>query len=105
MKEYAESFYKGKQWQTVRRAYLKSVHGICERCGMPATIVHHKDYITPDNINDISVILNFENLEALCTTCHNEEHHKRQQRRRYTYDEHGNIILTQQEFERGRADH
>lgn len=100
MKEYAESFYKGAQWQKVRRAYLKSVHGICERCGMPAAIVHHKDYITPDNINDISVILNFENLEALCQTCHNEEHHKHKSQRRYTYDANGHITMTEQERER-----
>ena len=100
MKEYAESFYKGKQWRKVRAAYLKSVHGICERCGMPATMVHHKHYIPPYNINDIAVILNFENLEALCQECHNKEHHSRNTQRRYTYDEHGNIILTAQEYER-----
>lgn len=100
MKEYAKSFYKGKRWKKVRRAYLKSVHGICERCGMPATMVHHRDYITPDNINDISVILNFENLEALCSDCHNKEHHKHKTQRRYTYDANGNITMTEQERER-----
>lgn len=92
MKEYAEDFYKGKQWQEVRRAYLKSKHYICERCGMPAKLVHHKQHITPETINDISVTLSWDNLEALCQDCHNAEHHGTQQPRRYSYDADGNII-------------
>lgn len=39
-----------------------------------ATIAHHKQYITPKNINDPNVTLNWDNMEALCQTCHTEIH-------------------------------
>ena len=47
---------------------------ICERCGQPAKIVHHKKYITPFNISDPSITLDWNNLECLCQDCHNAEH-------------------------------
>lgn len=62
---------------------------MCERCGGVATICHHKKYITPANITDPYITLNWENLEALCHECHNLEH---QLKRSLTYfDEAGNI--------------
>ena len=44
-----EAFYKSKAWQRTQAAFMSSKHGICERCGEPARIVHHKEYITPEN--------------------------------------------------------
>lgn len=67
-------FYHSRQWRRAREAYLEARHYICERCGKPASIVHHKRYITPENVNDPSVTLNFDNFEALCSECHNVEH-------------------------------
>lgn len=49
-------------------------NGICERCGAPARIVHHRKYITRANINNPAITLNWDNLEALCQDCHNKEH-------------------------------
>lgn len=43
----------------------------------PGYIVHHKHYITADNINDPSVTLNWDNLEYLCFDCHQAEHFER----------------------------
>lgn len=57
---------------------------------MPGEIVHHKRYITPKNINDPKVTLNFRNLELLCRDCHNKEHSCKA--KRYSFDEKGNII-------------
>lgn len=37
-------------------------------------ICHHKTYLTPDNINDPNIALNWANLEALCHNCHDLEH-------------------------------
>lgn len=74
MKDYARAFYKSKQWRETERAYMAYRHGICERCGRPARVVHHRTYIRPDNINDPSVTLDWGNLEALCMECHNREH-------------------------------
>jgi 5-methylcytosine-specific restriction protein A len=74
MKDWAKSFYKSKAWRDCRDAYFISKHGLCERCGRPGKIVHHKKYLTPENINDPYITLSFENLELMCQDCHNREH-------------------------------
>lgn len=76
MKDYAKGFYTSKAWRDTQRAYMLSKNYVCERCGRPAGIVHHKTYITPGNIHDPEITLNFDNLEALCPTCHQNEHFK-----------------------------
>ena len=68
------AFYRSQKWRKARLAYLEAKHHICERCGGAATIVHHREPITPANVGDPSVTLNPENFEALCQTCHNAEH-------------------------------
>lgn len=89
MKDYAESFYKSKAWQQVSKLYMNSKHYICERCGGAGAICHHKNYITPGNIHDISITLNMDNLECLCQDCHNKEHSLKNNL--FTFDESGNI--------------
>ena len=94
MKDFARSFYKSKRWQATREAYLRSVGGLCERClkkGLyrPAVIVHHKVYITADNIHTPEVTLNWDNLEAVCRDCHEDEH--RGDDRRYKVDDMGRV--------------
>jgi len=73
-KDYANSFYSGKAWKSTQAAYMMSQHYICQRCGGAARIVHHIKRITPQNIHDFSVTLDWSNLEALCIDCHNKEH-------------------------------
>lgn len=95
-REFAKAFYKSKAWQDCRASYIKSVGGLCERClakGLikPATLVHHKCYIDEQSIHDPSVTLNWDNLEALCQDCHNEEHHASQ--KRYKVDEFGRVKI------------
>lgn len=53
---------------------MTSQHYVCERCGGAARIVHHKKHITPQNIHDPAVTLDWDNLEALCHLCHNAAH-------------------------------
>lgn len=74
-KEWAIAFYKSKAWQDCRDAYFVCRYGLCERCGRPGKIVHHKMCLTPQNINDPDITLNWSNLELVCQDCHNEEHH------------------------------
>lgn len=74
MKEYAKEFYKSSAWQKCRLGYMQSKSFICERCGGIAKIVHHKKYISPNNIQDTGITLSWSNLEALCQECHNKEH-------------------------------
>ena len=93
MKEWAESFYYGKSWKRCRESYKKTVYGLCERCGDIAHVVHHKTYLTPENISDPTVTLGFDNLEALCTDCHNREHHGGDAPDvGYAFDPDGNIV-------------
>lgn len=96
MKEYAERFYSSKAWKECRKAYRKKVGGLCERCLAEGrisagVIVHHKIYLTPENINRPDIILNPANLELLCRDCHAKEHEGRQ--RRYKVDELGRVIV------------
>lgn len=74
-KDYAKSFYKSKRWIDCRNGFMQSKNYICERCNGVAIICHHKEYITPENITDPNITLNWDNLESLCQTCHNLEHH------------------------------
>lgn len=64
------AFYRSKQWRKARAAYMEARHHVCERCGRPATIVHHRQHITPGNVSDPSITLNPENFMAVCVDCH-----------------------------------
>src|SRR5690606_217889 len=76
MKPWSRKFYLSRERKKTREAYTRLRHGLCERCGAGGKIVHHKIYLTPENIWDPAVTLNFENLELLCQECHNREHHE-----------------------------
>lgn len=52
-------------------------------------IVHHKNHITQDNIDDPEIALSWDNLELLCRDCHAGEHGKK--KKRYTVDECGRV--------------
>lgn len=93
MQDWAKSFYKSKAWRECRDAYYASKYGLCERCGNPGKIVHHKIYLTPENINDPNISLNWDNLELLCQHCHNIEHHGGQiTAEGLAFDENGDLI-------------
>ena len=69
--EETKGIYKTSAWLKCRAAYIKSVGGLCERCLArgeikPGYIVHHKVHLTPWNITDTSITLNWDNLEYLC---------------------------------------
>ncbi len=68
------SFYNSKAWKRTSRAYMQSQSYICERCGKPAAICHHKQWLNGSNVKDLNIALGFDNLEALCIDCHNAEH-------------------------------
>ena len=93
-KEYATTFYHSTAWRKTRDAFFRSKFGICELCAAPADIVHHRKHITPENINDPSVTLNFDNLMCLCRECHNRIHEQGEGsvRAGLLFDEHGQLI-------------
>ena len=97
MKPFAVSFYKSKAWKTCRASYMERVGGLCEDClkvgrFTPAEIVHHITELTPENIHDPKVTLNWDNLEAVCRECHAEKHGARV--RRYQVDPSGKVVAT-----------
>lgn len=67
-------FYHSTAWKRLSRAFLLSRNYICERCGKPAEIAHHRHYLTAENVLNPDISLNPDNLEALCLDCHNKEH-------------------------------
>lgn len=95
MREYTayERFYKTAAWKNCRAAYISKRQsidgGLCERCRQKlGANVHHKKYITEENMNDAAVTLNHDNLELLCIDCHNDEH-GRSATTRCRFDENG----------------
>lgn len=70
------AFYKSKAWKDQSRARLQSVGYRCEArlqgCQGLAVEVHHKKPIqTPEGWD---LRLDWDNLEAVCTSCHNGRH-------------------------------
>lgn len=55
----------GWRWQRIRNAYI-AAHPKCERCGMPALDVHHRDGRSPLDRGANT----WTNFEALCRSCH-----------------------------------
>lgn len=64
-------FYDSAAWRRVSAYVRVARHGICADCGKAGWEVHHIVPLTPKNINDPGVALNPDNLELLCTSCHN----------------------------------
>lgn len=95
--DFSRDFYDSSAWKATRKAYKKSVGNLCERClkrGLyrPAVIVHHKTYLTPENLKDPHIALSWDNLEAVCRECH-EEIHAKKRNRRYTINADGTVII------------
>ena len=95
--EYALTFYASKQWHKCRQAYIAERQaidgGMCERCHDElGYIVHHKTYVSPSNINDPDVTLNFENFKYVCQNCHNAIHFGSQIELTYAFDSNGQPI-------------
>ena len=79
--KFARAFYISNAWIQTRREYAKSKGNLCERCAasgliVPGDEVHHKQRLTPLNLNDPSIALCWDNLELLCKECHIKEHGK-----------------------------
>lgn len=69
-KDFSRKFYNTQAWIKTAKAYKQSKFGLCEKCGQPGEEVHHIIALTPDNINDPNISLNWDNLMLLCRSCH-----------------------------------
>ena len=80
------TFYQSKEWvtttQSIRTERLNEQgFNVCEYCGKTIIkaydcICHHKEYLTVENVNDVSVSLNPENIMLVHHKCHNIIHNK-----------------------------
>ena len=74
-------FYNSPEWRILSARYTQD-HGYkCELCGAIATQVHHKQAIQTDE--GWVRRLDYDNLELLCTSCHNERHDRFKKRDKY----------------------
>lgn len=82
MRQLRQSAYNTTAWRQTRETYLKQ-HPLCEDClskgkVTPATSVHHiKSPFKGGEINH-HLLLDFDNLMAICHQCHGEHHAKEQ---------------------------
>ena len=93
--QFAQGFYSSRAWANCRRAYASSVGRLCEDClaqGVyrPGEQVHHVIPLTPDNIDDPTVTLDWRNLRLLCKPCHDRRHRSP---RRWSIDDDGNVTI------------
>lgn len=106
-KDWAKGFYASTLWANARGYALKRDRYVCQRCGAPATMVHHKVYLTESNIRNLNITVNPDNLESLCEECHRLEHDEQRKsfnlsdekkkireliQPDYTFDADGNIV-------------
>lgn len=94
MADFANKFYGSPKWKKCRESFKKYKRYLCEDCldkGILATgeIVHHIIPLTPENINDPNITMNFDNLKLVCRKCHAEEHTQRN--RRFVIDDDGRV--------------
>jgi hypothetical protein len=97
--EFAKPFYNSKAWKECRASFIaKRIAvdgGMCMTCCQElGLIVHHKIWLTPENIKDPMIALNHDNLKYDCQTCHNQEKEgKEPEPPRYFFGEGGEIFL------------
>lgn len=80
---FAKKFYNSKVWRECRQSYIMSlpVPNMCEVClnrygeYTVGKILDHIIEINIHNINDPDITLNWDNLQFLCQTCHNQKTH------------------------------
>lgn len=109
-KPWAKRFYNSDRWQACRNGYIQERiridGGMCEVCKEKlGYIVHHKILLTPENIRNPEVSLNWENLSYECKDCHDQhEGHgvKRSISPVCVFDSDGNPIEIYPKFERNR---
>lgn len=73
-----DKLYKTSRWRKLRLVIIARDFGLCQECKRrgvitKGNIVHHKI----EARDDLALFWNGENLELVCTACHNKEHPER----------------------------
>ena len=78
MRELRRKAYNNTAWRKMRDTYMKE-HPICEKCLekgkiTPAVDIHHKRSPFQGGEVNYALLLDYDNLMALCKDCHGEIH-------------------------------
>ena len=95
MKFTLDTFYQSKEWRRFREVVINermTPDGFVldEVTGKPILkaydiILHHKIFLTPDNVNDVSISLNPDNIQIVSHKTHNRLHNKLGYKRQEVY--------------------
>lgn len=71
--------YASSDWEPARQAAILKAEGRCEHCKRkgkvkPGKEVDHIIELTDDNKHDWNIAYNPDNLQYLCSDCHNHKH-------------------------------
>ena len=74
-------FYTSREWSEFRRRVILERGQVCEHCGQPILspydlILHHKIFLTEENVNDYEISLNPLHIQIVHHRCHNEIHER-----------------------------
>ena len=69
-----KAFYNSLEWRTLKDKKMMDEQYRCERCKRLATEVHHIRPIQTKHGWELR--LDYKNLLAVCTTCHNKAHER-----------------------------
>lgn len=84
MRRLRQKAYQSSEWKKLRDIYMKE-HPVCEECLAkgkitPAVDIHHKESPFKNNEVNKSLLLDYNNLQALCKECHGDIHNRQQGR-------------------------
>ena len=77
---WAAKLYNSKSWRDLREHLIAESQYRCSRCGVSHVldpyhlIGHHRQELTPSNVNDPLIALNPANIEIICKRCHDQIH-------------------------------
>lgn len=81
-KEIRRKAYNNTQWRKLREVYIRE-HALCEEClkkgkVTPAEDIHHKKSPFRDGAINYQLLLDYNNLEAVCKECHQHLHNAKE---------------------------
>ncbi|MPM68910.1 hypothetical protein SDC9_115845 [bioreactor metagenome] len=71
--------YQDTRWPPARRECIRRANGLCQQCARRGKVkagreVDHIIELTAKNKSDPMIAYGQDNLQYLCTDCHNEKH-------------------------------
>jgi len=89
---FSGQLYVSKAWRELRFNLIIERGPVCQHCSklvidISKLIGHYKIALSPNNITDINITLNKDNVELICSRCHDAIH------KCYGYNQHNVYIV------------